>query len=209
MGQRYSSQNLHRPLLKQGDVAMSFGETAKRAAYELSADSQQFFDAWKTWRGTRVLPQRRDMDLVSIARLMPRMMLLEVFSPQRMVYRLAGGEVEAMLGMRLMGRDHIAIAEPEVRASRGQLLWTAAKHPCGVLTMHPFQHPQSGQMCELESLALPILPDNPEAPVQLLVVVSRIPALEKGVSTALPLVQRGLKRQFIDTGAGLPSLNLG
>lgn len=210
MPHRYLSQNLHRPLLaKQKDIASPFGEAHAPATPEslLSRDSQQFLAAWKTWRGMHALPRRRDMDLVSIARLMPRMMLLEVFSPQRMVFRLAGSEVEAQLGMRLMGRDHIAMADPDIRTMRGQILWTAATHPCGVMTRHNFPNLKSGQPHEAESLALPILPDDADTPVQLLVVVSRLPALEEGSSSSLPLSRRALARHFIDLGAGLPPVS--
>ena len=84
----------------------------------MSGDSRHLLAAWKRWRGEHLLPHRRDMDLVSIARLMPRLVLLDVFSPQRMIFRLAGTEIESIAGMRLTGRDHILLAQPDQRASR-------------------------------------------------------------------------------------------
>jgi len=206
MGQRYLSQNLHRPLLKQTDVALSFDtDAATTAEAQLSADSRQFLAAWKTWRGDRLLPQRRDMDLVSIARLMPKLALLEAFGPQRMVFRLAGSDIETLVGMRLMGRDHIALAAPDQRAQRSRFLWAAATQPCAAVSFHQYPQLAEGRGHQSEILTLPILPDEAGAPIQLLSLASHLPVLENGTTTRLPLERIGATQLFIDIGAGIPA----
>lgn len=204
MGSQYSSQI--RYSLQQQPPEASLGQTRPSdAEVLLSDDSRQLLTAWNAWRGDRLLPYRRDMDLVSIARLMPKLVLLEAFSPQRMVFRLAGTEIETITGLRLMGRDLIALAAPEDRALRSRLLWGAATQPCGALAFHSFPHPDSGRQHQIESFVLPILPDDSAAPIQLIGVASRLPVLEFGSHLTLPLERAGSTQHFIDIGAGIPA----
>jgi hypothetical protein len=171
----------------------------------LSADSRHLLAAWKSWRGERLLPHRRDMDLVSIARLMPRLVLLDAFGPQRMIFRLAGTEIETITGLRMMGRDHIALAQPDQRASRSRLLWGAASQPCGALAFHPFQHPDTGRPHQIETFVLPVLPDDPAGPMQLIGLAAHLPVLETGSHVTRPLEFAGASQHFLDIGAGLPA----
>lgn len=176
----------------------------------LSDDSRHLLRAWKSWRGTgpqrtRLLPHRRDLDLVSIARLMPQLVLLEVFSPERIIFRLAGTEIETVAGLRLTGHDYIALAQPEQRAARSRLMWGAATQPCGLLAFHPFQHPDSGRMHQIETFVLPILPDDASAPMQLIGLAAHLPVLEAGSHVTRPLEFSGATQHFLDLGAGVPA----
>ncbi|MEK9970467.1 MAG: PAS domain-containing protein [Ferrovibrio sp.] len=207
-----ASQRQHPPLQQHQsprNLEADYGSAGGGAERLLSDDSRKLLAAWKSWRGTRLLPHRRDMDLVSIARLMPRLAILEVFSPQRMIFRLAGTDIETFTGQRLSGRNHIALAEPDFRASRGEFLWAAATQPCGAVALHGFMHPESGQPHQTESLALPILPDNahddPRAPIQLICLASRLPMLETGQHVTATLERVAATRHFIDIGAGIPA----
>lgn len=208
----YRHSPLHRQPLQtlqtEYDTAGASADAGGAAAL-LSNDSRQLLAAWLAWRGDRLLPHRRDMDLVSIARLMPRLMLLEVFSPQRMVFRLAGTEIEVLTGLRLTGRDHIALAQPDQRAARSRLLWGAATQPCGALAFHVFPHPDSGRLHRIEAFLLPILPDdateNPGAPMQLIGVAAGLPVVDVGSHVTRPLEFAGATQHVLDLGAGIPA----
>jgi hypothetical protein len=171
----------------------------------LSEDSRHFLAAWKRWRGRHLLPHRRDMDLVSIARLMPRLVLLEAFGPQRMIFRLAGTEIETITGLRMMGRDHIAMAQPDQRAARSRLLWGAATQPCGALAFHPISHPDSGRPHQIETFVLPVLPDDANAPMQLIGLAAHLPVVETGSHVTRPLEFAGATQHFLDIGGGIPA----
>ncbi len=176
----------------------------------MSTDSRHLLNAWKRWRSasphkTSLLPHRRDMDLVSIARLMPRLVLLDVFSPQRMLFRLAGTEIESISGLRLTGRDHILMAQPDQRAARSRLLWGAATQPCGALAFHTITHPDSGRILQIETFVLPILPDDAESPIQLIGLAAGLPVLEAGSHVTRPLEYAGATQYFVDLGAGIPA----
>ena len=189
------------------NLEAAFGGARRDGGVEalLSDDSRHLLAAWKRWRGERLLPHRRDMDLVSIARLMPRLVLLEAFSPQRMIFRLAGTEIETVAGLRLMGRDHIAMAQPDQRAARSRLLWGAATQPCGALAFHPILHPDSGRPHQIETFVLPVLPDTAEAPMQLIGLAARLPVLEAGSHVTRPLEFAGATQHFLDLGGGIPA----
>jgi len=198
------------PAASPRNLEADYGSIRSETETLLSDDSRKLLAAWKSWRGAgtakeRMLPHRRDMDLVSIARLMPKLVLLEVFGPQRMVFRLAGSEIEAVAGMRLMGRDHIATAQPDQRAARSRLLWNAATQPCGALAFHAFTHPDTGRLHQIESFMLPILPDDAGAPMQMIGLATNLPALEQGSHVTRPLEYAGATQHFIDIGAGIPA----
>lgn len=189
----------------QGGEAL-YGKTRRdETDARMSEDSRRLLRAWKTWRGPHLLPHRRDMDLVSIARLMPQLVLLEAFSPQRMIFRLAGTGIESIAGLRLRGRNHIAMAQPDQRAARSHLLWGAVTQPCGLLAIHTFPHPDSGRLHQIETFVLPILPDDAAAPMQLIGLAAGLPVLETGSHVTRPLEYAGASRQFIDIGGGIPA----
>lgn len=202
---------LHPLLMPPPAPAEGHGGTGRGAVEALlSEDSRHLLRAWKSWRGAGspgigLLPHRRDMDLVSIARLMPRLVLLEVHAPQRVIFRLAGTEIEAATGLRLTGRDHVAMAQPDQRATRSRLLWGAATQPCGLLAFHPFQHPDSGRLHQIETFLLPILPDDPSAPMQLIGLAAHLPVLEAGSHVTRPLEVAAVTQHFLDLGAGVPA----
>lgn len=197
---------LHPQLAQPQTADADVGET-QRSAVEalLSEDSRHLLQVWKDWRGDHLLPHRRDMDLVSIARLMPRLVLLDARGPQRMIFRLAGTEIETITGIRMMGRDHIAMAQPDQRAARSRLLWGAATQPCGALAFHRFPHPDSGRLHQIETFALPILPDDASAPMQLIGLVAHLPVLDAGSHVTRPLEFAGATQHFLDIGAGVPA----
>lgn len=202
----YSPQNLRTLLDRQSGIVMPTAVAEPVTADSLlSDDSRQFLAAWKQWRGTQLVPQRADMDLVSIARLMPKLALLDVFSPEHAVFRLAGCDIENLVGMRLMGRDFVAMAVAEQRAIRSRMIWQTTTWPCGVLSYHALPHPGAGRTHHIEVFALPIRPDAAEAPMQVLAVASRLPMLRQGDGTRLPLEQTGVTQHCIDIGAGIPA----
>lgn len=208
-----SCSYLHPQLLQPSTSDTGYGQVPVTDVEALmSADSRHLLAAWKSWRSagsnkSDMLPHRRDMDLVSIARLMPRLVLLDVFSPQRMIFRLAGTEIENITGLRLTGRDHILMAHPEQRASRSRLLWGAATQPCGALAFHTITHPDSGRILQIETFVLPILPDDATntggAPIQLIGLAAGLPVLEAGSHVTRPLEYAGATQHFVDLGSGV------
>lgn len=169
----------------------------------LTADSRQLLEAWRAWRGDRLQPQRRDMDLVSVARLMPQLLLLDVYSSRQSKFRLAGNDVEQLLGFRLMGRDYLSLLSDDLRACRGEMLWQSVTRPFGMVGFYNVRLPD-GSHRDLQVCSVPLQPDSADQPVQLLAVASNLPRLYRG--EAIRLVPTGYRLHLLDLGAGLPDI---
>jgi hypothetical protein len=169
----------------------------------LTPDSRRLLAAWRNWRGESLLPQRRDMDLVSVARLMPQMLLLDVHSPTRATFRLAGSDAEQLLGLRLTGRDYLQQLPDEVRACRGAMIWQAVTRPFGLVGFYGIRQPDGGRR-EAQVCAVPLRPDTEDQPMQLLAVASNLPRLYR--DEAMRLTPAGFRLHLLDLGAGLPDI---
>lgn len=172
----------------------------------LSGESQKFLAAWRSWRGTQLLPHRHQVQLTSIARLMPQLAVLEIRSPDRAIFRLAGTEIEAQFGARLTGRSYIALAEPAEQKRRGDLLWLQVSQPCAAIVYQEFEF-RSGRREIIEIASAPVLPDTDGQPVQIFAVASRLPRyVEPAPGKERDMVVRNFGRnlRFVDVGAGVP-----
>ena len=170
----------------------------------MSPDSQKFFTAWKSWRGDRILPRRAQVQLTSIARLMPQLVVLEVRGPDRATFRLAGDDIERAFGLRLTGRSFIRMADETQQARRGELLWRQVSQPCAVIMQQEREY-RSGRREVVEIASAPVLPDTDGMPVQVFAVVSplsrQVPPRENDVVTR----NIGRNLRFLDIGAGIPA----
>lgn len=168
----------------------------------LSAESRHLIAAWNGWRGDKPVPHRCDMDLVSIARLMPQLLLLEIFDSERAVFRLVGNDIEQLAGLRLMGRDYLQFVPADQRADRGRLLLQAIQHPFGLAVFYALRLPDNSRRM-MQFCLLPLLPNEADAPPQLLGVASNLPANRYGDRYNLQVT--GMRMHLLDLGHGLPS----
>jgi hypothetical protein len=170
-----------------------------------SPESLHFLEAWHHWRGDRLVPLRRDVELLSICKLMPQFLVLEVNGPDRATIRLAGTEVERQFGSTLTKRNLIALTDRPYQPQRGQRLWQMVNQPCAAL-LHLAIDRQSGQRNEVELAIAPVLPDDHRAACQLFIAVSRLPHWQWG-SAADPVAHSlGRNLRFLDIGGGIPTL---
>lgn len=170
----------------------------------MTADSQKFFAAWRSWRGDQILPRRAQVQLTSIARLMPQLVVLEVRGPDRATFRLAGDDVERAFGARLTGRSFIKMAEEAQQARRGELLWRQVSRPCAVIMQQEREY-RSGRRETVEIASAPILPDLEDAPVQVFAVVSRVSRNVTAHDGDIVVRNFGRNLRFLDIGAGIPA----
>lgn len=190
------------------DNRIPAGPRAESDALEgMAAESQKFFAAWKSWRGDQILPRRHQVQLTSIARLMPLLAVLEVRGPDRATFRLAGDDIEQAFGMRLTGRSFIKLADIDQQERRGELLWRQVSQPCAAIARHDLEY-RSGRRETVEIASAPVLPDIEGAPVQIFAVISRIQKHAGfGASDAKDAIIRNFGRnlRFLDIGAGIPA----
>ncbi|WP_417514451.1 PAS domain-containing protein [Minwuia sp.] len=96
---------------------------------DLTADGAAFVRWWQSERKPSALPVRKDMRIDRIVRLMPRLTVLDAVSPDRMVFRLTGTDIDRQAGTNPTGMNVLDITEPGYRALRAQRLWNMANWP--------------------------------------------------------------------------------
>ena len=173
-----------------------------------SKDSATFIHAWNRWRGDRMLPSRRDFDLGSIKRLLPRVILLEIRSPTEVAFRLAGTWITRVLGVELTGRNYLDVGNPADRQERADLLFAEVAQPCGAVMIYPM-HYASGRAAPVEVISAPVLGDQPTDPPMVFALLTELAAsgyaepLAAEVARQLPT---GRQLRFFDIGAGTPDI---
>jgi len=170
----------------------------------MSPDSQKFFAAWKSWRGDQILPRRAQVQLTTIARLMPQLVVLEVRGPDRATFRLAGDDIERAFGARLTGRSFIKMAEEAHQARRGELLWRQVSQPCVAILQQEREY-RSGRREIVEIVSAPVLPDAEGAPMQVFAVVSPLSRHVTTPENDTVIRNFGRNLRFLDIGAGIPA----
>lgn len=174
------------------------------SADPLTPESRLLLDAWHHWRGARLLPNRSEVELRDITRILPWVLILEFKSIDEAIFRLAGSQYREELGFEPTGLNYVALAKPADRRLRGALLQAELAQPCGA-TMIYRQEYASGLTVPVEILSLPLLRDDEKTPSQVIVVSTKL-ASARGYDdiSGKNYLPAGEDLRFIDIGAGVP-----
>jgi hypothetical protein len=128
----------------QPDLGVSTDEQAPGFARAIDAPLlAELYAYWTAKRGARFAPSRAEIDPVEIPRLLPHLMLVDIVDGgARLLYRLAGTEIESRFGCRMGGRyvdelmrgrynDYIHELYRELLATRRALYSESAYGPDG------------------------------------------------------------------------------
>lgn len=172
---------------------------------ELRTDAaRSLFAAWKTWRGDALLPSRADMRLSDIVALLPMISVLEIRSPQEIVFRLAGTAITAAVGFELKGMNYLEMTKPEIRPHRSARLLSLARQPCGGLA-HNVRAVDDGGSAGIEIMVLPIRPAENDGALQLLSISALTdPGVMLGGDIKAQLDKVADQFSYLDVGAGVP-----
>lgn len=167
-----------------------------------------FVNAWLEWRGDAVVPHRGQIRLEQIARHLKWLSVLEVRSPEDMVFRLVGTAINDTRGRELTGASLKDLSLPEDWPRRSAITWACASHPAGLTYRVLFEY-SLGPPVFSEYVVLPVFPETPGAPIQVFTIREPL----KDVSLALPQLKTrynhaGEGNRFVDLGAGTPSTSL-
>jgi hypothetical protein len=170
---------------------------------------RRLLGAWDRWRGDDLLPQRRQVVLDDIKDLLALTMLLEVESDDQIIFRLAGSMVDAFLGTSVTGQNFLDYAPDSHRGIRAERMLRQVAHPCGARSVLNVDLAGGYQIC-LELVALPVRPDNPNQPMQLISVGAAIAdRVTVNDPTMAPLRGGAAVYQYFDIGAGVPDATPG
>ncbi len=161
--------------------------------------------AWSGWRGDNMVPRRSDMQLQDIAKILPWVTLIEIFSETEIIFRLAGTMVHEIMGFELTGRNLFDLTAPEHRMARGIRTAQTAHQPCGALWIWNITFANRINR-PVENLGLPLRPNEDGRPAQMLNVFgmldgSKLPQASRHLQQLASAEQHG----FIDIGAGVPT----
>ncbi len=170
----------------------------------VTANCQALAKAWTTWRGDKLLPCRSDMNLEDIVEILPYICLADALSEKEIIFRLAGTMVAETLGVEMTGRNLLDLTAPEHRAKRGIRTMQNATLPCGAVWIWEIAFVGRNTR-SAENLCLPVQPDEPGAPMQLLSVFGFLEAKHLPVAkNHIQYLASSDHHAFIDIGAGVP-----
>ena len=165
---------------------------------------RKFIDAWRQWRGGKVLPSRSEADPALLRVTMAAVTILQVNSPDEIVYRMTGSEMDRFTGRRRAGQNIVDLAPPQQRDERILRHQNIVCVPCGAWLLRRSVN-ENGLVGELESVLLPVANDkDSERPFIYFSCDVRRP---KNIEFSNPPAGLELARDFeyIDIGAGVPA----
>ncbi len=96
----------------QRDARITFGAAGRPAESDLFTQVDRY---WQARRGARQAPLRTDIDPRAIAPALPFVLIAERLAPGIARLRIAGSELNDLLGMEARGMPMTVFAEPEAR----------------------------------------------------------------------------------------------
>jgi hypothetical protein len=168
------------------------------------AGTLRLLRAWWQWRGGRLLPMKRDMDLNDLRAVLSWVGLLEVVDAETVRLRVAGTGLAEIYGADMTGKNLKDISAPEHWPKRRDRYRALVDRPCGSFHTRTDTLPD-GKIVSYETVALPL--DVDAAGTRRHVVYCATPlhesfAVERPTGKrALPLAQNFA---YVDIGAGAP-----
>jgi hypothetical protein len=177
-------------------------EALQRAVRD--ADTGRFLQAWLGWRQDRLVPRRADMDLRAIARVLERVTLFELRSPDEIMIRLAGTALRELVDLELTGRNFRDLTAPEQWPMRRARLISMSERPCAGFMNYRDAQP-SGRVVVFEAVTVPLDADDAGKPRLLLSCSSLLArSFEVPQQEAPRTLDVADSFAFVDIGAGVP-----
>lgn len=192
-----------------GPMHSSSGEDEMRLLGLLSTPACiDFTQAWLSWRGDALAPHRGQLRLEQIAQHLRWLSVMEIRSPEDMVFRLVGTAINDTRGRELTGTTLKDLSAAEDWPRRSAITWALASQPAGLTYRVLFDY-TLGPPVYSEYVCLPVFSETPGAPTQLFTIREPV----EDVSLALPQLKTkfnhvGEGNRFIDIGAGSPAIDL-
>lgn len=150
------------------------------------------------------MPRHADIDPTGLGAILPQVSILEIGTPDLMVFRLAGTGHRDIFGFELTGQNIIDISPDNLRRRRSYRMYSVATQPCGYHLEIGLPYSR-GITDTFESLALPLEADVPGRPCMLIAVIESILG-RQWQNRAAPAVIDATSDFFdyVDIGAGIP-----
>lgn len=167
-------------------------------------DLLSFLQWWDTARADTPIPARSALQIEKIAPLISRLTVIDVFSADRMIFRLTGTAIDAQAGLSPKGMNVLDITRAEYRELRSHRLWQMATCPC-IGLFHYTGQPGWPEGQAASGISVPASSSREGSDVQFLTLFeSYRPSIDRE-EPGSPITQVMPNRFFyVDVGAGTP-----
>jgi len=155
---------------------------------------------WERLRGARLLPHRAEIDPLDMVPILSRLHIFEVRAPGEILFRLTGTDYVRLLGFEPTGKNLVTLTPAPLRRLRAWRTWILSVQPCAAWYTHAIAF-EAGRSEVAQSVMLPLAPDRPGAPYQLIAVTALADLDRRREGTTFG---RALDFAFLDIGAGVP-----
>ncbi len=161
------------------------------------------FNYWKDVRNSAIVPPAASVDPASIPQLLKDITILDLNTPDEIIYRLAGTAIVERTGMDPTGLNLLTLVPEHSRSFSSKTLFQVAQHPAGLVLEYE-NILRNGKRAEMESLYLPIQSATPNQMrlISIHTVVRTIGFEDERPKPEFASVLH--KLVWIDIGAGTP-----
>jgi hypothetical protein len=171
----------------------------------LSARSRDFLAVWHGWRGSRLLPERRDMRLADLGELAGTSLLLNVRGHDDILIEWVGDSITKQIGVDLGGCNYLDLTTKENRAWRAHLTMAQVAQPCSAVIYYWLRLGRGG-ILPVEFISGPLLEDGATQSTLVLCCASSLTRAGSDKAVDPDSYEEGEGMRFIDIGAGVPSM---
>lgn len=169
-------------------------------------------DAWQTWRGSDIVPNRRDVNLSDISKLLDMITVFDMVSPIQMTVRYTGSGFIDLFGQDYTGANYLDLTPDNHRKElRSKRLTAVVEKPCAAFWA---AKPVFRQGVGLNTVGtcLPVAPACAGAPMQmmqLMVLLEPLPFTSFEKINEHIMIKNSDVFEAADIGAGIPALPAG
>mgnify|MGYP002725685955 CR=1 FL=1 len=159
--------------------------------------------AWQRWRGGALLPSVDQVRPEELGKALNGLTIMDVHSPDRVIYRLVGNTHVQVFGEDLTGQDVGSVMVKEERNRRLKHLWDFVTVPCGAAAKMVYVR-QSGGKTKTQLLIMPVLPRNSGVPKRLYLSMDVLDGLTSQPDPIVGPVKLLEGLTYVDIGNGTP-----
>lgn len=170
---------------------------------ENAPNSVTLLQAWRRWRRDDAVPLVNDVIVEDLRSALSGISVLEVHSPDRIIFRLFGTLHADISGRDLKGENLLDHTPPNERESRSARIWNLASVPCGsVYTLSLIR--SNGLQMPIRGVVLPVAPSKTDDPMRMYAAIDIVGDTGTPDGSTVDLVPALDEQAYVDIGYGAP-----
>jgi len=165
-------------------------------------ETKQFFQYWNSLPKSGFVPDRADFDPLAIHKIMPRILMVEYFSPEDVVFRMVGTGITEDIGFDPTKRSYLSLLEDSAFGAFRSASDAIFSTPCGGHFLVTAQSAK-GYLVDFDVLDLPMT--NRAANSNIIVAHLAQVCVRGMVPMGTFRIKEIQSAGWIDIGAGVPA----